>query len=65
MDHAEALGLVEVYADGELDPARVPAFETHLESCASCRAALDAWMAERKAVSAALDIGVGARYAIV
>jgi anti-sigma factor RsiW len=57
MDHAEALGLIEAYADGELDAAHATAFETHLETCASCRAALDAWMAERKAVTAALDVG--------
>ncbi|HWE46977.1 MAG TPA: anti-sigma factor [Caulobacteraceae bacterium] len=57
MDHAEALGLIEAYADGELDTARAAAFETHLESCASCREALDAWMAERNAVRSALDLG--------
>ena len=57
MDHTEALGLIEAYADGELDAAHATAFETHLETCASCRAALDAWMAERKTVRAALDVG--------
>jgi anti-sigma factor RsiW len=57
MEHAEAKGLIEAYADGELDAARTQALETHLETCAACQQALDAWMAERKAVRVALDVG--------
>ena len=57
MDHAEALGLIETYADGELDAARAVALERHLEDCDTCRAALDRWEAERSAVRTALDVG--------
>jgi anti-sigma factor RsiW len=57
MDHAEALALIEPYVDGELDRQRAEAFETHIASCAQCRARLDAWHGERRAVAEALDIG--------
>ena len=57
MDHAEALSLIEAYADGELDAARTTALEAHLETCPACRVALDAWMSERKTVGKALDVG--------
>jgi anti-sigma factor RsiW len=57
MDHVEALGLIEGYADGELDPARASALEAHLQTCETCRARLDAWTAERRAVARALDPG--------
>ncbi|HEY3814172.1 MAG TPA: anti-sigma factor [Caulobacteraceae bacterium] len=57
MQHAEALSLIETYADGELDAARTRAFEAHLETCTACQQALDAWTAERKAVRTALDVG--------
>ena len=57
MDHAEALRLIERYADGELDAAQTDALETHLVGCASCRGALDAWTAERETVRKALDVG--------
>jgi anti-sigma factor RsiW len=57
MDHAEALSLIELYADAELDAARAAALEAHLRGCASCRVALDAWTSEREAVDAALDLG--------
>ncbi len=56
MDHAEARGLIEAYADGELDPEREAAFEDHAESCTDCGAALDAWDEERRAVRAALEV---------
>ena len=57
MDHAEALILIESYADGELDRARAEAFETHVAGCKACRARLDAWTAERQAVREAIDPG--------
>ena len=42
MTCAEADGLIDAYADGELDAGQTTAFEAHVETCEACRARLDA-----------------------
>lgn len=41
MNCEQAKPLIQIYADGELDAARVPELEKHLQSCAQCAAALN------------------------
>lgn len=41
MDCREVAQLLDAYLDGELDLARSLAFETHVESCAACAAAVE------------------------
>jgi len=53
MTCTEACELLPVYGDGELDLPRAVALEKHLESCASCKAALSAQRAFSKAVRSA------------
>lgn len=57
MDHAEALSLLEPYADGELDALSAAKLETHLQSCAECAARVATLRANRKVLAEALDPG--------
>jgi anti-sigma factor RsiW len=41
MDCVKARGVIECYADGELDPLTSASVEKHLEHCAICRSALE------------------------
>ena len=63
-----AEAMLNLYADGELEPDRVPALDAHLDACPSCRAQLDALLAFRRAVReeplavpASLDAAILAR----
>ena len=49
----EVCELLPIYGDGELDLPRAVALEKHLETCASCKAALGAQRALSKAVRSA------------
>jgi anti-sigma factor RsiW len=49
----EVLGLLDAYLDGELDLARSLEFETHVESCAACAAALERGRALQSAIARA------------
>lgn len=46
---------LQFYIDGQLDPYRLPALETHLAACANCRSALETY--ELVAQSAGLPEG--------
>ena len=63
-----AEAMLNLYADGELEPEREPALEAHLAACAACRAQLDALLAFRRAlreeplaVPASIDAAILAR----
>ena len=63
-----AEAMLNLYADGELEPARVPVLEAHLAACPACQAQLDATLAFRRAlreeplsVPAAVDAAILAR----
>ncbi len=57
MDHAEAMTLLEPYADGELDAIAARRLEKHLEGCAVCSKRLEALHANRAVLGSALDPG--------
>jgi anti-sigma factor RsiW len=50
MPCAETEGRLQAYFDGELDALAAAGFETHLEACAECRAALEGLEAMRSAL---------------
>jgi anti-sigma factor RsiW len=54
MPCAETERRLHAYFDGELDALGAAAFESHLETCAECRAALEALKAMRSALRAEL-----------
>jgi anti-sigma factor RsiW len=58
MDHAEAAGLIALYADGELDALSAQKLEAHLETCAECKAKLETLKANRAVLGKALDLGL-------
>lgn len=55
MNCLEARRLLDAYADGELSLESALPIETHLESCARCRASLDALSALRTALNQACE----------
>ncbi len=57
MDHAEAAGLIALYADGELDALTASRLEAHLETCAECKAKLETLRANRAVLGRVLDLG--------
>ncbi len=50
MDHHEAQGLIQPYADGELDVSNARAVEQHLQGCSQCRSAEENIRALRSAL---------------